>query len=103
MNESSSKPQIINPVERCSSVLQKYCSISVLSQSAIREISTYVLDLYKVGQLNEVDMSAVELFLQNQSENIKKSREFQYEIVEICLSFYAAKDMPKKIYKYGQV
>lgn len=93
----------VTPAKRCSDILQKYCEVDVLSNSMIREISANVFELARIKQISEVEVNIISKFIQKQCDFIKQTNEFQFELIEICLTFYAASDMPTSLYKDVQM
>ncbi|EAY20904.1 hypothetical protein TVAG_437300 [Trichomonas vaginalis G3] len=94
---------LVSPAGRCTEILKQYCELETLTTSMVREISTHVNELYRIKQLSEVNLEFISKFIQNQSNFIKQSEEFQFDIIEICLTFYASNDMPPQLYKESQM
>ena len=100
---SSDERENDSVVDRCSEIIQKYCTTEFLPQSAQREILTFITELYQIGKLNEVNSDSIEMFIQTQCESIKTMKEFPFEIFEICFTFYASKEMKRTLYNDKQM
>ena len=92
-----------NIIDKCSDIIQKFCTIENIPQSGLREILTNISEVYRANRLSEVNNDSISIFIQTQCNFIQNSKEFPFDVFEICFTFYAAKDMPQTLYNDKQM
>ena len=90
-------------IDKCSDTVQKYCTVENIPQSGLREILTIISEVYRANRLSEVNADSISIFIQTQCNFIQNSKEFPFDVFEICFTFYAAKDMPQMLYNDKQI
>lgn len=92
------KDMYLNPADKCTLILKKYNKQKNLSSSDIREINTFVSELYQINKICEINYEELKNFFELQYNILYESKDFNFDLIEISLLLLSSNDLPNQLY-----